>query len=64
MIYQNEVQLAAEVSRLVMKHNFTFEKVTYQEILCSILPYDEVLANQILEYAIHLGYYNDIKVHI
>ena len=47
-----------------MDNDLTFQKSTYQELLTHTLPFDEVLANQILDYAIHLGYYNDIQVNI
>ena len=40
----------------------TFEKQTYQEILCRLLCVDDLLANQIFQYAINIGIYSDIKI--
>lgn len=58
------MDLAAEVAVLTMSNDMTFKKPTYQELLTHLLPVDEVLVNQILEYAVNLGYYNDISVCI
>ncbi|KAJ8668141.1 hypothetical protein QAD02_009804 [Eretmocerus hayati] len=54
--------LAADLSRIAMANDLTFNKSTYQELISRMLPYDEILANQLLDYAIHLGYYNDIQI--
>ncbi|XP_014221686.1 uncharacterized protein LOC106648969 [Trichogramma pretiosum] len=62
LMWHRKIDLVADVGRLVMDNEMTFRKETYQELLNAILPYEETLAFQILEYATNLGYYNDLKI--
>jgi hypothetical protein len=62
LLLQNKDDLIADFCRLVMDKNLTFTKSVYQELLSQMASINETLSNQILDYAIHLGYYNDIQV--
>ncbi|XP_058797058.1 uncharacterized protein LOC131667577 [Phymastichus coffea] len=62
LFVHRRLDLAVEITRLVMANDMTFQKPTYQEILSRLLPVDDILVNQILDYAVHLGYYPDINI--
>lgn len=64
LLLHDEEELIADVCRLIIVNDLTLQRATYRELITRMLPLDEVLTNQVLDYAIHLGYYNDIQVFI
>lgn len=64
LLLHEKYDLVVEVCRLVMNKDLTFEKYTYHEIIRRTFSFDNIFANQVLDYATHLGYYADIQVII
>ncbi|OXU21552.1 hypothetical protein TSAR_005223 [Trichomalopsis sarcophagae] len=62
LLLNGKDELVADMCRLIIGNDLTLQKSTYRELITRMLPIDEVLTNQVLDYAIHLGYYNDIQI--